>query len=77
MQHQTSTTTEFFQLWRAAILGSLACVHGLPCSPADDTNLMAMLRGRLVGLTPTGEASTLQMFSAYAESYFLTMEAQS
>jgi hypothetical protein len=36
-----------------------------------------MLRGRLVGLTPPGEASTLQMFSAYAEAYFVTLEAQS
>lgn len=64
-------TTKTEQLDRARQFGRDAFHAGKPCAPATDANVLALLEGRQVGVTPEGEAPTLAIFKAWSTGWKL------
>lgn len=57
------------QILQAAVLGNLAFASGVKCAPCLDGALMEMLSGRQIGETPSGEASTASLMTAWQQSW--------
>lgn len=59
------------QLLAAAVLGTNAFLSGKPRVPAHDKDLMDMLRGRGIGQTPKGEASSIELMKMWLNNWDL------
>jgi hypothetical protein len=57
------------QILQASVLGTLAFKSGKKCIPAHDADLMNMLSGRMIGQTPKGEASNIQIMKAWTNAW--------
>lgn len=57
------------QIVKASVLGTIAFKDGKKRVPALSGELMSMLAGRQVGVTPEGEASTVSILKAFAHSW--------
>jgi len=57
------------QIITAAVLGTQAFTNGARCIPAHDPELMSMLKGRPLGETPAGEASTIRLLEEWANAW--------
>lgn len=57
------------QIQIAETLGANAYTNGLMAAPAQNPELMDMIKGRKVGQTPEGEHSTIKLMKAYTEGW--------
>lgn len=67
------------QLFQAGVLSSAAFHAGKPSSPASDHDFLEFLRdcgSRDVGFTPTGEAPTLELLSAWLRHWRQASESK-
>jgi hypothetical protein len=63
------TTEKNNQILEASILGTLAFNNGLNRAPFYDTELQKFFKGRGVGETPKGEASSISIMKAWTNSW--------
>jgi hypothetical protein len=57
------------QIITAALLGTAAYKNGNKCIPAQDAELLEMFRGREIGETPEGEASTIHLLKIWQKAW--------
>lgn len=57
------------QILTASVLGTIAYKEGKLRVPAKDSGLLEMIKGRRVGETPDGEASTIRLMEAWLEAW--------
>lgn len=57
------------QIVKAALLGTQAYKNGVQCAPCLDAELMEMLTGRAVGVTPANEASSVEIMQTWSNSW--------
>lgn len=57
------------QLLTAETIGLIAYEQGRKNFPAHDATLVEMVKGRKVGQTPEGEASTVAIFRAWSGAW--------
>lgn len=63
------STTKTAQLERAALMGREG-FHSGKKAPAQDARVLEMLKGRKVGQTPEGEASSIAILDAWNSGWF-------
>jgi hypothetical protein len=62
------------QIIAAAVLGTKAFHNGIKCAPYRDKELMELLKGRMIGQTPEGEAGTVRLLAVWTENWKMAQE---
>jgi hypothetical protein len=62
------------QIFAAAVLGTKAFHNGIKCAPYRDKELMELLKGRMIGQTPEGEATTVKILTTWTENWNMAKE---
>jgi hypothetical protein len=57
------------QILQAVFLGAQAFLQGKPRVPAFDAELNNMMRGRNIGETPEGEASSIKLLTIWLDQW--------
>ena len=57
------------QILEASVLGTIAFNNGIKRVPHFDLELSKMFKGRFIGITPKGEASSINIMKAWLQGW--------